>query len=249
MSNLVRPSPLNGVNPFLEESVIGSVTIPTTMRDDVTHNDLKPNLFSTTTESLVDIDQWISRLIKETLELEVQNHRLSFVEAKIVLRDRLFSLVRASREGTPIIVEALNFMTANTRETQLLRPDMTHHTHSPMRNLRFQNKFQLEPPYYYVNPNHSNQLQYHVDQPKPSISSNNFKKNSQISTNATKTLNNNRSDETRLPSITCWNCLQEGHRRRQCTEPPTVHCYSCGRKGVTKPSCPQCFERCKVKEN
>lgn len=40
--------------------------------------------------------------------------------------------------------------------------------------------------------------------------------------------------------VTCWNCRQQGHVKRDCDKPPSVHCYRCGRQDVTIRTCPSC---------
>lgn len=40
--------------------------------------------------------------------------------------------------------------------------------------------------------------------------------------------------------ITCWNCHQTGHIKKDCSGPLARHCFSCGKLGVTKRSCPRC---------
>lgn len=40
--------------------------------------------------------------------------------------------------------------------------------------------------------------------------------------------------------VTCWNCRQQGHVKRDCKQTPSMHCYRCGRQGVTIRNCQSC---------
>lgn len=41
-------------------------------------------------------------------------------------------------------------------------------------------------------------------------------------------------------AVTCWNCRQRGHVKRDCSRPPSKHCFGCGRPDVIKAECPRC---------
>lgn len=43
-----------------------------------------------------------------------------------------------------------------------------------------------------------------------------------------------------LSRLTCWNCRELGHLKRDCTRPLQPHCFRCGRQNVTLRTCPRC---------
>lgn len=40
--------------------------------------------------------------------------------------------------------------------------------------------------------------------------------------------------------LTCWNCRNQGHTRRECHQPILKRCFRCGRQGFTVATCPDC---------
>lgn len=48
-------------------------------------------------------------------------------------------------------------------------------------------------------------------------------------------------DACELLKVTkCWNCDEEGHSYKDCSEEKKVFCYGCGRKNTYRPNCPNC---------
>lgn len=43
-----------------------------------------------------------------------------------------------------------------------------------------------------------------------------------------------------VQTLTCWNCRQRGHLRRDCRQPRARYCFGCGHPDVTRATCPRC---------